>query len=164
MITVYYVDGSLVAPEPVECEKPDYPLRDAKGRVIYENSHYINVEDAWEALGKDVRSAVLFAARRVSDLRKQLEETERAAADVVVRAAAYQKGFEEFRGDGKKDVITEAIRTAVIEAKLRYPCDEGGFEEAVFEAFPGIREEIAKRSAGRTPPTAPPATAPPPGS
>lgn len=50
MTTVYYAGSDVLAPEPVKCDQIGYPNDDIKGRKMYDNSHFLTIEDAWQSL------------------------------------------------------------------------------------------------------------------
>lgn len=76
---------------PVECASTDYLEKDADGATIYENTHFQEEPDAWEALEQEAHAWVKSGARTLEGLRKREAEATRELADstlVLVRIQA----------------------------------------------------------------------------
>jgi hypothetical protein len=71
---VYEARGNMTEPRPVECEKPGYPNVDVDGNTMYENTHFINEDDAWDQLKGEREAHVSNAAGNVEYAEMELQK------------------------------------------------------------------------------------------
>lgn len=83
--------------EPVECETPGYPHRDAAGEVMYENTHFQSESKAWKQLLAEAESGVILEARNVEHLRAKLAEAEKKLVDASLRNVRTRNNYQEWK-------------------------------------------------------------------
>lgn len=82
MTTVYFVDSSLTEPEAVECAEPGHPNKDAKGRTMFDNSHFATLDKAWAYLQEDANAGLSLWSR---DLKQAMAAGHRPLHDAGMR-------------------------------------------------------------------------------
>ena len=65
MTTMYFANYDTCEPEEVECEKPEYPNRDAKGRTIFVSSHFASIDECWGRILAELNAARSIATGRL---------------------------------------------------------------------------------------------------
>lgn len=78
-------------PVAVECEKPGYPNRDVHGDVMYDNTHFLTREQAWDSVRRNVEAWVSIAAGNLTQAQEALRIAEQRAAEAAQKMAAYLK-------------------------------------------------------------------------
>ncbi len=77
MPTMWKTDHSEFAPIEVECETPEHPHRDADGERIYENTHFLTIEEAWERMLTAASNHEIWRLQDVDQQREILQKKER---------------------------------------------------------------------------------------
>lgn len=127
--TVYYVDGRLDHPEPVECDTVGYPNRDVLGRTMYKNSHFQNEQGAWEWLIRNVEAKASSIASKIIDARLRLIALNEDASDGIVRIKKILDGKATWEGDlgGQPMRLPGNTLVTVCSKCLRASCWHGEF-------------------------------------
>jgi len=92
----YYVDDGASVPEPVECDPPGWPHRDAKGREQFDNSHFDTEAAAWKQLAASGAACVSLSNDHVLHAKRELRRALRHLAQRVARNEKIRKGVEAF--------------------------------------------------------------------
>lgn len=81
---IYKID--LNTPHPIEQEVDafGFPNLDADGKEQYLNTHFADIEKAWDALGVEIQALVSFRAHEVKRLRDELDQAEDKLVDAAV--------------------------------------------------------------------------------
>lgn len=95
---MYRVDPNRPSPIPVECPDPKWPNADADGQTIYENTHFVSIEKAWETLQAEVDAGVSLGCTRVNELRRRLAEAEKRLVDDTLMAQAVREARKDAEG------------------------------------------------------------------
>lgn len=91
---MYRVVYGEACPRVVAAEIPSYPHHDSEGTQIFENTHFLNLEDAWQKHMAEHKAGVILAARTVERLRAELRKAESSAADAAIAFRAAEWEFE----------------------------------------------------------------------
>lgn len=83
--------SSKKGPRPVEkqCETFGWPHLTIDGDEMFENTHFLKRDDAWESIRKDVEAYVWLEARALENRRIDLRKAEQSAAEATLEMAAY---------------------------------------------------------------------------
>ncbi len=97
MTTMYKVEYGSPTPVEVQAEVPEYPNRDSNGDTTFKNTHFVDLDEAWDQHLREHRAGLSLGACRVQQLRDELRkrETELATEAIVYDAAL--KAYEEFK-------------------------------------------------------------------
>lgn len=104
----YYAGDDVTAPEAVECDPPGWPHLDAKDRQQFENTHFDNIDDAWEHIEESSAARINLAAYSVRNARERMAKAEREAADAVVWAQSVRTA----RAEHTRDVLLDGVEKA----------------------------------------------------
>jgi hypothetical protein len=96
MAKMFKVVYGSPSPVEVEAEIPSYPHRDSNGDSIYENTHFLRIEDAWERHLAEHRAGLSLGASRVKYARQELSRHERELCDAALFYDAALKAHKEF--------------------------------------------------------------------
>jgi hypothetical protein len=83
-LRLWRADRDAARPILVSCPDGEYPASDADGVKIYENSHFEELEDAWQSLENNAAAGVELVGGTIEGIRNQLRIAERRAADRAV--------------------------------------------------------------------------------
>jgi hypothetical protein len=97
MVTVYRIDESGAEPVAVECRTPGYPNRDVSGAVMYDNTHYRTLAEAWGAQMEDAEAQVSLAGRSVAQAREALRGAEVEAGQAAERYAEVRRRHQRWK-------------------------------------------------------------------
>lgn len=96
MTTTVYYAGDGPEPEPVECETPGYPNKDAKGLTMYNNSHYPTLAQAWDRMCSEAAAGLRLSTSSLEQAKRVVQHaTEEVAADAL-RKLLVDRGREAF--------------------------------------------------------------------
>ena len=91
---VWKKSATADVPVEVEVEILEYPHRDSDDETIYENSHFAEKSDAWDAIIETARSRVESWGSQVREKRDALQKVETRAATAAMRYAATMNAYE----------------------------------------------------------------------
>lgn len=104
MFKVVYGKSS---PVEVEAEIPEWPNLDADGEEIFENTHFLNVDEAWEKLLIETAAGVSLNAMSVIRIRKDLAEMEKKLVDATLIEFEVKGKYRELRASGPPEGAKE---------------------------------------------------------
>ena len=55
---IWHADAKHDSPVQMECETPGYPNRTTTDEPMYDNTHFVDKADAWDALVKEIEAYV----------------------------------------------------------------------------------------------------------
>lgn len=93
---MYKVVSGKPGPVPVMADLPSYPNRDADGDTIFENTHFLNLDAAWEYHLAEHRAGQSIAAGNLEYARAELEKREKLLCDAALAYSAALKAHEEY--------------------------------------------------------------------
>lgn len=94
MITIYY--AGLTKPEERTCEKFGYPNKDNTGAIQYENTHFLDIEDAWGKVLAETEAGVLMDTRSVKDAMDRLQLTKDRLTRSALEWQEAKDGYRDF--------------------------------------------------------------------
>ncbi|WP_376956440.1 hypothetical protein ABNQ39_00305 (plasmid) [Azospirillum sp. A26] len=108
MATMFKAVYGSPRPVTVECEVPAYPNADADGCTIYENTHFLSEAEAWERVLAEHDAGLSLEARRVKNLRAELEAAEKSTATAAILATEAREAFRQWERRQTEDDAGQA--------------------------------------------------------
>jgi len=100
---IYHAECTFTRPEPVECDVPGYPNRDANGEQMFENTHFATEGEAWEKLVEGHRLHQEAMAHYVREARERLAKTEQQLVQAALDREECDRNFFEWCTASKGD-------------------------------------------------------------
>ena len=131
MVKMWKVVFGSPTPKEVECEIPKYPNEDSDGETISENTHFLELDDAWKEHLQDHEAAVKHDCGNVRRKRKELTELKSILIESTLALDAAKRAYEEYRQSDPRDpdhpcrsFKTEGAELRDCEGDGHYLCDE----------------------------------------
>lgn len=93
---VYKIKNNAVSR--VECEKCEYPLKDSEGDTIYENTHFLTPEEAYEEAIANCQAGVTLITEDIKDTREKLRKQGERLADECIDLERLKEEFQDLKG------------------------------------------------------------------
>jgi len=81
---LYRADDKQLRPVRVLCPDGRYPVYDADGHQVFDNSHFDTEQEAWQHLLYNAEAGVSLAGGRVKEARQRVLEANEYAAEMAV--------------------------------------------------------------------------------
>jgi hypothetical protein len=98
MTTMWKVVYGSPAPVEVQAQVPCWPNMDAAGDKIFDNTHFIDLEKAWERHLAEHRAGVSLSVSRLKEARAELARRESELCEASVFYEEALRAHDEFKG------------------------------------------------------------------
>lgn len=96
MVTMFKAVYGTPHPVAVECEVPSHPHLDSEGCKIFSNTHFLSEAEAWERVLDEHDAGLSLEARKVKNLRADLEAAEKRTATAAIYATEAREAFRQW--------------------------------------------------------------------
>ena len=90
-ITCWRADGDDHEPVACQCEVFGYPHHTVDGHKMYENTHFLSREEAWEKIQRNIEAHGQGVADRLEEAQAALVKRREDAAEFALRYGRYLK-------------------------------------------------------------------------
>jgi hypothetical protein len=77
----------------VTAEKPFWPNRDSDGAEIFDNTHFLDEDGAWQYGLRNAKARVTLAGGMIARIRHEVEVANKEAADAVLELSQAEEGY-----------------------------------------------------------------------
>lgn len=99
--TMWKITYDTPCPREVTAEKPCWPNFDSDGDQIYENTHFMHQDEAWDKQLRELECGVIFTGQDIKRYKEELAKAEQRAGKAAEYYAAAVAAHREYEGEKK---------------------------------------------------------------